>query len=686
MDNSDSVNAIGRRSPQFPERVVGACVGVTGLVLATLLAQSFFWSPSNPLALKIVVAGFAALAAYKPDVALLFVAAVVPFGRVLSTLTSPAGPVGIAEPLALAFLAGWALSRLRRPVRDEPTSAGLLLGYGFAAVVVASLLVDIGVLRYWKDYWQPFIGQLLSYFARDYLNIGVEPRPWANSLGGLASANAAACVLEGLGLMRAAQTLAARNAAFGRRLLWTLAIAAVGTAVLSVRAALQLVETQGVDLLSVLHVYRVSVIVTKVNTASSFFVLFLPVLLGLAAWSTRRGSHRSPAKLLRLAATAVGTVLLLMGLWLAGGRAAMIAGVIVALGASLQAVSRRRTERLHRRSAVSMLAVCAVVVSVLGLGLYLKAQRVEGSGSLELSFKIRMAMWSSALRVLAAHPLFGTNIGQFPHQVGAFAPDGEARAYIGNAHNQFLETAAELGVIGGVLFVAMFAAILWRAWKAFRTSRDPALGGAIAGVVAFLITCLAGQPLLYNLVAFPFWMVLGVLLAAGDAPPEVGSAQPPAASRRLGSRVITGFLIVLTLSIPVRVWQGKDQVNFALAAYGFSEWYRPADGAPYRLVRDNGTFFTYPHALRLKLPIRRDAEAGRNRLEVDVSLDGRRARTLTLADDEWQTVEFMIPADANRRFRRIDLAVHGPAGVPAQIRVAPAEIREDEAVEKGRSR
>jgi hypothetical protein len=59
---------------------------------------------------------------------------------------------------------------------------------------------------------------------------------------------------------------------------------------------------------------------------------------------------------------------------------------------------------------------------------------------------------------------------------------------------------------------------------------------------------------------------------------------------------------------------------------------------------------------------------------------------LTLADDEWQTVEFMIPADANRRFRRVDLAVRAPAGVAAQVRVGAAEIKENETIEKGRAR
>ena len=672
-----------------PTRFGPAVIRAAGLVFAALLGQSFFWSPVNPWPLKLVVAGVALLASARPDVALLFLAAVVPFGRVVSALTSPAGPVAITEALVLAYLAGWLWSRLRRGVPGGPAPAGLSLGYLFASVVVASLLVEIGLYRYWRDYWQPFLGQLLAYLARDFLAVELESRPWAASFG-LPAARVAAVLLEGVALTRAVQVLCAGNPSFGRRLLWALAAAAAGTAILSVQAALQLAESQGVHILSVLHVYRIAVNVTKVNTASSFFVLFLPVLMGLAAWSARLGGRQSPARLLRTTAAAAGTVLLLMGLWLAGGRAALIAGLLVALGVLLQAMSRRSSGRLHRGSAVATLAACGVVVAVLGLGLYLKAERVEGAGALDLSFKIRLAMWRSALPMLAAHPLFGTGIGQFRYQAGAFVPDEAARALIGSshfaAHNQFLEVAAELGVIGGVLFIGMFAAILWRAWKAFRTGRDPALGGAIAGIAAFLITCLAGQPLLYDVVAFPFWMVLGVVLAGGDASSAAASAQQTAASRRLRSRVITGSLIVLTLSIPVRVWQGKDQVNFALAAYGFSGWYHPSEGGPYRLVRDNGTFFTYPHALRLKLSIQRDVQAGQNRLEVDVLLDGRRARTLALQDDEWQSVEFIIPADARRRFRRVDLSVRAPAGVAAQVRVAPAEIAENEALERSRSR
>jgi len=686
VGTSGSVINVGRRWSHLPGGFGWALVRAAGLVVATLLAQSFFWSPSTPVALKTMVAGVALVAAARPDVALLVLAVVVPFGRIVSAAMSPSAPVGITEALVLAFLAGWLWGCLGRDVTRGPAPAGRWPGYLFASVVVASVLVEIGVYRYWRDYWQPFLGQLIAYLARDFLNAELETRPWATAFG-LPATRAAAVLLEGIGLTWAVQAVSAGNRTFGRRLLWALAAAAIGTAIVSTGMALHLASAEGRSFLSILQSGRLSVNTSKVNTAASSYVLFIPMLIGLERWSRR--SDRGPSSLwgARSVAMAAGIGLLLTALWMTGTRAAMAAAAAVAVGAFALAVMRRRVRWTSWRSSVVILVTVTFVLVLFGLRYYARTTAIEAGTGIDESFHLRLLMWRAALSICAEFPVFGAGIGQFPFQASAFNRDEIlSRIPRFNAHNQFLEVTAELGVIGGVLFVGMFAAILWRAWKAFRTSRDPALGGAIAGVVAFLITCLAGQPLLYNVVAFPFWMVLGVLVAGGDMSAEAAQASPTPASRRLWSRVITAFMIVLAVSIPVRVWLGKERVNFALARYGFSELHDTSDGPHYRLVRRDGTFFTYPHARWLKLPIRRDDEAGRNRLEVDVLLDGRRARTLTLVDDEWQTVEFMIPADASRRFRRVDLSVRAPAGVSAQVRVGAAEIREDETLEKGRAR
>lgn len=687
-----STNVINTDQPTRHARPRGrsALLVGAGLVLAALLGQTFLWSPHVHWAAKAAVGGVGLLAAWRPGVSLLALAAVVPFGRVISTAISPATQTGSTEALVLAFLAGWCWTRLRRPVDDRRDPPALRLGYLFSTIVLASLLVEIGILRYWKDYWQPFLGQLLLYVTRDYLSVNVETRPWVGRLGGLVSVPAAALFLEGCALTSVTRSLCRDDRAFGKRLLAVLAMASAGTAVLSIWSAWQLAGLEGNSLLSILRVHRIAAHTTKINTASSYYVLFLPVLIGLAAWTARPDRRPVPSRTIRSAAGSAGAALVLAALWLAGSRTALIAGLVVAVGAAAETIFPRRGGRTWGRSVAVGLILIGVLAAVLASGLYLKAENVVGGASLSRSLDVRLSMWRAALATASARPLFGVGIGQFPYQGAAFAPEsaGLTTDVLGrfNAHNQFLEVTAELGLLGGMLFIGMFAVILRRAWRVFRASRDPVLGGAIAGVAAFLITCVAGQPLLYQIVAFPFWMVLGVVFAAGDAAAPVTDTSRYASGHRLTSRLIAGFLVVLAVSIPIRVWRGQDRVNFALAAYGFSDWHESTYGRSYRVVRDEGTLFTYPHARTLGLPIRRDVEAGRHPLQVAVLLDGRQTRALTLTDDEWQTIDIAIPADPERRFRRIDIVVRAPADVPARIRIARAEIVFDPAAEPGRAR
>jgi len=659
---------------------------VAGFAFVALLAQGFLWSAEAPAVIKAGVVGLGLLAAVRPTVSLLVLAAVVPFGRVISREIFQIPSARFTEALALAFVAGWLWTRLRRPSRDERLSPGTVFAFLFARVVVASVVVELVVLRYWKDYWWPYLQMLAVYFGRDYLLISVGERPWLENVSGLLGPRVASLFLVGLALMRAVQLFCRRDAPFGRRLALVSVTAAVGAAALSVWMAMVQATSAGLNPLAFGALDRLAVITQKVGTAASFFVLFTPIAASLW-WLTDVRVRPRPAWVpgVRRAAIAAGLMLLSTALWLTGSRTPLVAGAAVAGAAFLMA--RIKTPRIGtlRWPRVAIVALCGALLALLSVTFYQYVRHVTNEESNALySLRVRLAMWEASVRMLAEHPLAGIGLGRFASEVGAFQADeavrGEYPTNRFDAHNQFLQMAVEVGAPGGALFLAMFLTILGPAWAAFRKSRDALLAGVFVGLAAFLMTCLSGQPLFVEVVAYPFWMVLGIALAAGD---DVAAATSPAPDRgRLWqTRLTASFLVALAVSVPVRVWMGQQWVNYALVRYGFSKVYDTADQQSYRVVKNDATFFTYFHARFLQLPIRRDVQAGRNALEVDVSLDGRLARRLTLKDDEWQTVAFLIPAEASRRARRIDLKVRAPRGVPAVVRVGQADVKKDERLE-----
>jgi O-antigen ligase len=654
---------------------MAATIRVLGLGLTVLLAQSFLWAQDAPVVLKLGTIAIGFSAAVWPGGALLVLAGLVPFGRVVPAELLGAPSARFTEAIVLAFLAGWQWTRLRSSSARESESAATASVRPFAAVVLASVLVEFGVLRYWKDYWWPFTGKVLVYMARDYLGVSLDPRPWGLGLGGFSAFPIAAMLLAGLALAMAVRQICIQDASFGRRLLRISVVAAGGTAVLSIWSAVQAVTAGGHDPLAVVGLQRFAVHTLKVNTAASYFVLLLPIAIGLA-WEQYQGRRRHGITFARLAGLLTAAVLITAGLILTGSRAGLFAGLVVVLAAAAVNVGFALPERRWRRTDFLILGAGAAAVLVVGAVFYqrLTAEPPPGQASTSVALRQRVLMADASLRMLKDYPVFGVGIGQYPLQSRTYMPDALRSDYASfNAHNQFLQMTAELGLIGGTLFIGMVSIILWRALAAFRKTRDAHLGGILAGLIAFVITCLSGQPLLIGVVAFSFWMIVGVALSAdscvcAEASPSSQAVRP----RR--TQFLTWFAVAMAVSIPFRVWQGQERVNLALADYGFSPWRNPVNGPPYRLVRDEGTFFTYSQERRLTLPIRRDSAAGRNRLDVTVSLNGRRVRTLTLTDDQWQTAELSIPVDVQRRFNRVDLEVRAASGAAAQVRVAQPVI------------
>lgn len=98
----------------------------------------------------------------------------------------------------------------------------------------------------------------------------------------------------------------------------------------------------------------------------------------------------------------------------------------------------------------------------------------------------RWQLWEVGWDGFEEQPLRGIGSGGY---MSYWAEHATIGGTVRNAHNLYLETLTELGLIGGLLFaVFLFAALggaLWRA-RAVRTGESPALAGAAGAAAAFL--------------------------------------------------------------------------------------------------------------------------------------------------------------------------------------------------------
>lgn len=100
----------------------------------------------------------------------------------------------------------------------------------------------------------------------------------------------------------------------------------------------------------------------------------------------------------------------------------------------------------------------------------------------------RIAIWRHGLRIIAAHPLFGVGIGNFPIAEGQLHPNGGEWM---DAHNAALQVAAEIGLPALIAFVSLLAR-MWRTGVRIGAARSGILGQAgnsvFLGTWAYIVT------------------------------------------------------------------------------------------------------------------------------------------------------------------------------------------------------
>jgi O-antigen ligase/polysaccharide polymerase Wzy-like membrane protein len=648
-------------------RVLASALPRIGALLAFLPCAVLLFSATGfSIAAAIAVVALVGLSAWRLAEGVLIAIALTPLaGTATAALTGGGGQ--IAEALVLAVIAGFLL-RCAAGVTRWPSQRGVRWAAVLLMASVASAIVQLAVLRVQLSP-DLFGGALVEGF-RTYLHtptdVSVTIRPSLVLAEGLLLFMAVASLRgepENPDLPprtpRPAPrppSLAIRSnaASYGEastpdRLMRMFLAGACGAAALNltrVAAGALRSETPASALVSLLRTVRIAAPFTDVNAAGSYFALAMCAAAVFALLD--RGRWR---------------VVWVVAVSLCGA-AAFTTGSRTAIAAALVTVAATVLLLGRRRAAALQLLVAACVLSAVAAP-FVSARLVNRNTADALN--MRAELGRAAWRMAVAEPVFGVGVGQFyPRSFEFIHRPVDRPMYVHeNAHNNFLQFLGELGFPGFLAFIILVASV---AHDFVRSRERPlALAAAAAGLIAFLLTCLTGHPLLDAEVSYSFWMVLGTAAAA---------AAPRPARSKLPNGLLVAAALFVCATLPSRIVRAASGTDMEHRAYGVSTWSFDPDGNRYRRMVGDVTLFVSRDARVAELPYRLEADGPA--VVLDVRLRGEPANRLVVSDTTWRTYRFMVvPRSDDPRFLKLTLTPVTPS--PSHVLLGRIDVHQEPA-------
>jgi O-antigen ligase len=589
----------------------------TGAAWALLLAGSWHDSTTTPLGASALLA-LALVTCLRPTWGLLLACGLLPLATPLAIVT--ASP-SLVDQLTFAFLTGGflRLAMARAPVASRLARPALLFG---VLIALSGALQLSAIQQRTAGTVVDFLADLFSHVGAHYYAETAYTGVLHSTINWLA-ALALAVLVERLVRRDPPEAITA-----GR-------FAIVGGAALAAFSVVHLAELALASPLPwqttarAIWKTRFNAFFLDINAAASVYALFLVPALWIAWWGRRRGAWAA-------------ALLLGAALWLAGSRAA-IASVVAALG-----LLWARARRPKRRTVAWAAAIACF--AVLTLSVVSARNAPVSSASI-----VRIELTRVALKMTAEHPLFGVGLNLFlPNSVSKISEAAHARyrsffAHGENAHNNFLQILAELGIFG----LGTFLWMLWPAVTGWRTAAPDRAqsyqAGLSAGVVAFLLSSLLGHPLLLDRIRPLFFLMLGL---------STGLVPLVAVETRAARAVFGIVLVFIAASAPLRFTTARQSADLAGVVLGATAPRDIGDGTMYRLVAAEGTWYLRPGtaAVELRLMVTDESPAP---CTAEIRIDGRQADTVSPTRYGWTPVVYQLNG-AGHANRRLDVRVATP--------------------------
>ena len=210
----------------------------------------------------------------------------------------------------------------------------------------------------------------------------------------------------------------------------------------------------------------------------------------------------------------------------------------------------------HKKAAKTALIAVALVGLTAGMvvadHVYLGSQFSERFG--QIYNDPRLHLWNSAIGMFTDNPLMGVGTGRFHY----FFPEyfdatlvaaGEPFPPSINAHSFYMQTAAEKGMAGIAVTLALIGVVMTIAWRRYRDGSEDIKSPLFLGSLACLLMWLlhGGVNHIAHIRSFDmlFWVLIGFIVI------EKGSTKRPFDISRYAAMIVVG---VIVLAGAFQVW------------------------------------------------------------------------------------------------------------------------------------
>lgn len=359
-------------------------------------------------------------------------------------------PLRVAHHVIVTVLAVWWLARRFRTGLPLTPLNGLL--YAAVGVWLIGAAFSLHPRMALENLWFPLTHLLGFFFIADMLQTGRQKRLFESVF-----------LLAGVTVIAASYQLAA----------WFIGIPPLSATTVG------WIDVLGADVPLPLN-SPLLYIPLGVSTWLAAFTAALAVLTSGWALTARRRDYR--VVLWGVAVGLVGVMLLTNS---RGGLVALFAAVSVFVALRAAANLRRLTRR--------QLLIGGGLFAFVGITLALIVAARSASIARLTGDVLRFNLWDTAIRVAQDHPVLGVGAGLFGRAARLYRDPSYVDDRLGTAHNIILNTAAETGVIGLLVLLALAITVIvaWRRlWRAADAGRKLRLEAALAALIGITVQSL----------------------------------------------------------------------------------------------------------------------------------------------------------------------------------------------------